>query len=417
MGTPRLPTGYEGGTLWFGTAPSPFRETVWPVHQRYWLEDREGWETHEAFPPRDEDTFWSSDLPLLAHEDYEHKGRYDLAVRFPKGTYICWSNSWAKTYNPVMDAPDLFLKFAALGKSSEPDTTRILEFVSKYGILKLREKTLYGEISFSGAYPLSAFKSYAREAYLILRLYKALSRKDDREVRLWLKKYVQTLPEEIWCFEEAIGWREFLSWWWPRLPASFRDKAVGGCELEARRVLTEDAKEVRDKLRRGDWVAGRIVQVSEGFWSIFFEEGPSQAVFEAAALLIATTVSLRTGSGTWFSVDPIFPEENKEKRYDFRLEWGTPSLLKTIWLLFALKITGQLEQEYRICPVCEEPIVAPRRNQTYHQGCRQIHHNRLKRAVQRLWREGKPVEEIAEETGATLAQVKRWTEGRSQSGS
>ncbi len=44
----------------------------------------------------------------------------------------------------------------------------------------------------------------------------------------------------------------------------------------------------------------------------------------------------------------------------------------------------------------------------YHENCRQVHFNRVKRETIRLWREGKSAEDIALELNIEVDKVQRW---------
>lgn len=418
--------------------PRMAREIRWHVFGRYWVE-----EFPQGFRIREEHThYWieetendvimkektyPSDEPINPMPwVYEVQDGYLLP-----GKYICWHGEGeeqaVKTYFPLTDTPDIFLKFASLGKSNEPDIPGILEFVHKYGMLKERESIITeDDFVFPGRYPLKAFFLYAREAYLILRIYEALLDKDAGKVGKFLSVWVDEIPNGLYLIEESTDWYLFLRKWSNYLPGIFYNPPVDSLEKVGARKATEKVERIlelpKDDLNnivryrekdKSKWLKSAYLFIdgySTFFWKTLFQKGPPKAIFEVAASLISAIVDIRVDK-VWTVTTPVFPEESKTGSYGFKGSLSASSLLATIWLLFFLKITGQMEQVYRICPFCELPIIKPRKNQIYHNGCRQAKFNKDKREVLRLWKEGKSVDEIAAETGIDVARIKKWTKG------
>lgn len=305
-------------------------------------------------------------------------GRYQidkLPGVSPSGEYL-WGaldSGVARVYCPFAEAREVFPEFARLGRSEVPQPDRILKFTHRYGdILEggaaagiVERSPQHRQGSWVSLTSLAVFQREARLAYLSLRLFEQLNSTAPR---------ADLVRTQLSHLLEHLGETELL-----------------------KGVTPEDLKR----------------------WNS--EPDTGQPV-KTAAVVLSTVIETKlhyasSGTNSSYRYDPVTPlcnfrfEYHKQKNVPlFQPRWHFTNLLQAVWMLFFLKATGQLEQSYRICPVCEEPIVNPRKNQIYHEGCRQVQHNREKREVLRLWKEGKTVGEILEVTGLEERRVAHWVE-------
>lgn len=290
----------------------------------------------------------------------------------------------SRIYNPFVDAPEIFLEFASLGRQAEPDKSRILKFVHRYGdIATVRidpeeaDQNLVGTTSscFLGT-KVSDFHREARLAYGTLRLYEGILSLKEETTQQWVD-YIVNRWDEF-----GLRWDEECS---PEDYHECKREAEAGTD-PCTQCFSIPPIENRVKTARDAFDAGSILLVD-----ILFKKMHPDDRYSVVPVL-AVQLEYRQGRSV--------PR--------FYASWLIPTLLQAIWTLFYLRVTNQIQQEYRICPFCEEPIIKPRRNQVYHEGCRQAKFNQEKREVLRLWREGKSVEEIAEVTGLELDRIAKW---------
>lgn len=259
----------------------------------------------------------------------------------------------SRVYNPFTDSPEVFLAFATLGKHERPQKDKILEFVQTYGDI------LYncppGE-SYIGS-SIDTFHREARVAYNALRLYEEIMGLEKEKVKQRMNCFLIG-RHEINIVKEGAG--------------PFED--CKDCENPEGCLDCEDAPPSKIIERVKDPI-------------------------EAGSLLLTDIINCQIHSLRDYPVAPYvlyrFEYKQGKSRPRFYASWPVPTLLQAMWLIFFLKITDQLEQTFRICPVCEEPIISPRKNQIYHEGCRQTYYYRLKQEVLGLWKEGYSVEQIS----------------------
>ncbi|HHY32381.1 MAG TPA: hypothetical protein GX515_05030 [Firmicutes bacterium] len=296
----------------------------------------------------------------------------------------------SRVYNPFTDSPEVFLEFASLGRSEQPQKDRILKFVQSYGDILYADPPFYlshAKIEWERGSSVEEFHREARIAYNALRLFEEVMALDKERVKqhiaylignwdaLRLRGLDECKPEQ---YEECLRDGEVTS---------TVDCPKTGCDGEP--PIEKVLQEIDDPIEAGSFLLLRIILAK------------MHASWDYPVLpVISYQFEYRQGKSV--------PR--------FYSSWSVPTLLQAIWTLFYLKVTNQIEQDYRICPFCEEPIIKPRRNQIYHDGCRQAKFNQDKREVLRLFREGRSVEEIADETGFEIARIEKWIKGGSANG-
>lgn len=357
-------------------------EQRWIVYNQYRIKSPLTWE--EAVKVVDLD-----EVSRKLKDAFSGVGIPAEVVRMPKEMYMeeeyiaaSVESGISRIYNPFTDAPEVFLEFASLGKNPEPDRGRILKFVHRYGDIKAfqigPEEEAKGKsvVLWRPGSRVKDFHREARVAYAVLRLYEGIAGLKTETVREWVDHIV-------------ARWDEL----------GLRDPHVE-CDLVQYNKCEQD-----------------------GTAGIECEE---ECHLRPAVEKLITTFQDPLEAGAFLLLDIIFRRMHPEDLYvlpvvsvqheyrqgrsvpRFYASWLIPTLLQAIWTLFYLRVTNQIQQEYRICPFCEEPIIKPRRNQVYHEGCRQAKFNQDKREVLKLWREGRSVEEIAEATGLELERIAKW---------
>lgn len=359
-------------------------EQRWIVYNQYTIKLPMSWEEAVKVVDLDEvsrklkNAFAGMDIPAEV-------------VRMPKEMYIeeefiaaSVESGISRIYNPFTDAPEVFLEFASLGKNPEPDRARILKFVHRYGDINTfrlgPEEEAKGKsvVLWRPGSRVKDFHREARLAYAVLRLYEGIASLRTETVREWIDYIV-------------ARWDEF----------GLRDWDTE-CDFEQYNQCEQDG---RAGIECGEECG--FMPPMERFVKTI------QDPFEAGSVLLVETIfkkmhprNLQLYVVPVVSVQYEYRQGRSVPR--FYASWIIPTLLQAIWTLFYLRVTNQIQQEYRICPFCEEPIIKPRRNQVYHEGCRQAKFNQEKREVLRLWREGKSVEEIGEVTGLELDRIAKW---------
>lgn len=276
-----------------------------------------------------------------------------------------------KTYNPFTDSPEVFLEFTKLGRNEQPPKDKIFKFVKSYGDIFAYNSSDYGA---DRGTSIKRFHREAKLAYNALCLYLEIIGLEKEKVRRRTFYIINNWPE--------VGIEE--------------DKdPLGKCKVcEGPEGCLDCEHAPYSK-----------------FIGQMLEQGgdPNKAGSILLTLLINQRILEPENDPVcpYVSIDSEF--KNGKTYPSFCALWYIPTLLHAMWLIFFLKITGKIEQEFKICPVCELPITHPRRNRIYHDGCRQIKCNREKREVLKLWKEGKPIEELTKETGLDIEQIKRWT--------
>lgn len=297
-------------------------------------------------------------------------------VRLPKEKYISEeyisfspASGISKIYNPFTDSPEVFLVFASLGKYDQPQRGKILEFVQSYG--DILYSYIAGEVCIGT--PIELFHREAKIAYNALRLYEEVIGLEKEKVKQRID-YILNSWHEINIINEGVDPYE----------ACKDCEEPEGCLNCEYAPPSKIIKQMNDPIEAGSYLLTEII---------------NRQIHDLTNHPITPLVLYRFE----YVHGKLYPS--------FYTSWPVPTLLQAIWLLFFLKITGQVEQTYRICPFCEEPIIKPRKNQIYHDGCRQAKFNQDKRMVLKLWKEGKTAEEIAEETGLEIERIKKWTKG------
>lgn len=309
-------------------------------------------------------------------------------VKLIKEAYIgeefiapCVESGISRIYNPFLDTPEIFLEFASLGRRPEPDKGRILKFVHRYGDITMfrvhpedkTDQTLVGTglRCFLGT-KVSEFHREARLAYSALRLYEGIVSLKEETVQEWVDHVISRWDEFGLRWDDECSLEDYHQ-------CKQDEEASAECCTECGSM---PPIENLIKATRDPFEAGSVLLVEILFKKMHPED-----------LNVIPVVSVQ------------FEYRQGRSVPRFYASWLIASLLQAIWTLFYLRVTNQIQQEYRICPFCEEPIIKPRRNQVYHEGCRQAKFNQEKREVLRLWREGKSVEEIAQVTGLELDRI------------
>ena len=107
-----------------------------------------------------------------------------------------WTENEPRLYRPLVDEPDLFLKFARLVEEGPVTENEMLEWVNSYGVLGLDKSAGAGGVGNSRGGPrenVLSFGMRAEEANIVLRLYEAAKSPYGPDVET-IKKYI-TMPE------------------------------------------------------------------------------------------------------------------------------------------------------------------------------------------------------------------------------
>lgn len=402
------------------TLPKFFRDTQWGVAESY-SADR----VDKICLPVPE--FLSTEpLPFPIYEIENITGEEVFVFGgtegvFPKGEI-------ETRYNPMVDAPNILLVFSKIGSSKVLDKEKIIEFISKYGPLRYRadwflRETMDPESIITldehpyHCYSISAFYYYAREIYLSVKLYESLVNKNTAKLKSTLLNMLIELPNFINLMHDFIKHTEDYP---TRLNVS---EVIYERSIE---VANKESERFKEHVLEIESMPGNTFQEGSSYnWELFYLSYlKSEHLHILLELLIEKMkdLNLINYAGNVLSylsesrIGPIRtnckflpPNNTSDGKSKFQSQWHPESLLSCIWLSFYLTITGQRNQAFRLCPVCEKPIENPRENQIYHNGCRQTHHNRIKREIILLWKQGKPVDEIAEITGIEIERIAKWT--------
>ena len=467
----------------FGKTPNVLEDLTIEVYSSYTIEEQVAVSLEDA--QQGEDLF----LPYQSLGDTSNI-RYNEGS-IPVADYIIQSGDVIRRYSPLRDEPQLFQLFIKLGRQGQPNQNQIIEFVKKYGLLNGKKEC--------DKYPIETVYYYAREAYFVWRLDRALMNRDPVPIKKLILSFKE-LPGG-WSAIESLSWDYHVVNNFYAFPLSYRSKIieqsrrfglehirgfvseeleieldkedydiddkvnepvteevcdyiiVGGEPLSEEYNLNEKDNEpvtkedfgldeedfhsfFKDPIDFDDQDDQTLIDDEDGYshlpiedripyvvnhflnlpnnseeWLSFYQhadlaeilnEAPADLLFGIAAELITLVVNERLKKNTWFSMVNFLEEQGRDKKQRFKGSWNCEDLLTAIWMLFYLKITGQVTEVYRYCPVCEQPILDPRKNQKYHDGCRQVLYNRRQRKIEKLWREGKTGQEIHEEIGADL---------------
>lgn len=390
--------------------PPVFKNTTWRIAAEYWTEEKkEG--TAVGL-----DKFPMAPIYELKIDTYIEKDKKIVKASRIAGEYICYPHEkrqefikniplpiesmapiFTKEYNPITDAPELFLSFTKTGQGRTPDKVRILNFVRQYGILRLSDRETVFRFH---SYPLEAFHYYAREANLTLSLYEAVLNKNHKKIPTILSSWIKELPLGPWFLLKLISIESFLVRWQNKIPGEIFKRAINTGDRfgKIKSIGTENLDIVLL-----EWIFNN----NSDFWELMLLYADKEILFDVACRVVSSVSYYRIGN-ILLDCTYTLPHENRLKRVEFRPQWYAESLLGHIWLLFFLKVTGQTDQSYRICPVCEKPIENPRKNQTFHPGCRQAYYNRRKREAINLWKNGKSVDFISKDTGIDIDRINGW---------
>lgn len=319
-----------------------------------------------------------------------------------------------KSYDPF-EAHELFLDFAAVGKDpiSVFNSDMAIQFVLKYGLPRFPTR----EPDFTLHYPLLAFYYEAREAYLILRLYESLISDDLHGIA----KYLLTYEQEFASLKEKTLYTPDRDWFDLMYYNTFAERGRGNPIIDKFYTLqnqfntlhkehyrpacdggkgyeTIEYKNLADKLQKEQfniWVE----------WLDNLADMPIYIIGQMATQRISCTVNALLSSA-YLSCKNIDPAQSGGRPgFNLRINVYGPNVA---WFLFALKITGNMQQNTRICKHCGELINNPRKGQFFHRGCRQAYYNKKRYDVRKLRKKGKSIEEIAAETGLEEEKVSHW---------
>lgn len=293
----------------------------------------------------------------------------------------------ARQYNPIVEAPKLFLEFCKIG--GKPfDKSAILDFTRKYGMLQNYIYSRGDEQPRFYVYSLQEFHYKAWVAYQVFNLFIALGKRDRGNVL----KHITEIDEKAgWGLAEKFS-HILYTRYFDSIPEDYR-------------IIAKDIETITSD------------DVADGFWPDHDEKAllykaladdafPAEPFFRLAQEAIFWPVNLYIGAlRPYVALEPV---DNKQGKF-FSPFWAADSLLSAVWFQFYIKITGQSETVYKVCSVCGEPIENPgRKDREYHQGCRQIAHNRKVRQTVKLWKDGRTYSEIAAITGAKPEMIKKW---------
>jgi len=321
-----------------------------------------------------------------------------------------------KVYNPFTDAPEIFLEFASLGKNEFPDKGKILEFAHKYG--GIFEPAIINcdivddeDISPEQGSSLEDFQREAITAYNALHLFESIisynSDKVLKQVNFFIDNWRSLkLNNEIDIYdcatcEDAFPMNQLLK-------KNTFIKIFGEGDINYKNC--------------NEYYESRCYPLKY----ILKEKLVMGFLYEAASDLLTEVLNrkLNAEHPEYISFTPVrpvcqfrFEYLNNRNTPVFYMSYSFPSLLQAIWLIFLFRVTNQIEHPYKICPVCELPIANPRKNQQYHDGCRQVLYNRNKRSAAKLWQEGKSPEEIAEIVDVKSKTLAGWIKAFEKQGS
>lgn len=341
----------------------------WPVYSECWIEEK-----RESFKVN-----YKSSPELSVPDEVKtlKPGAYIIAAI---------SQQSRRSYNPIVEAPNLFQEFCKIG-SKQYDGSAILEFTRKYGMLQNYIYTRGDAKQQFYVYSLREFHYQAWSAYQVFCLFIALGSKDRNSIL----KHVKEIYEKAgWGLDKRLS---------DILYTRYYDSISEDYRTIVKDIETITSDDVADGYRPDLDEKQLFIKAleDESFPEEPFLRLAQEAIFWPANLYI----------GAVFPKVIMEPLEKKQGKF-FSPYWAADSLLSGLWFQFYLKITGQVETVYRICPVCGEPIENPRKNQEYHPGCRQLAHNRKVRHTVRLWKEGKTYTEISAITGAKREMIKKW---------
>lgn len=242
--------------------------------------------------------------------------------------------SKADVYFPLSDS-NLFLSFARLGSRGAPSEDSILKWVSRYGLLRGRDRVRYPAAEDRGAnieteerivqFPaeVSDFRREVRQASQLLRLYADLRFRDhDAMARWFLDPLPVRAPAELTMIERHLSsWR-----------TSFEYEGVEW-------ML---AKGVTTRLREGEVLLG----TAAGYF------------FDALAHTVADAKLSLTR----------FPAPAQEKLPELpraRRTLRCPDLLSAIYLQFYLFVTNDTPMRHCENPACGMPFPATRKDKRH----------------------------------------------------
>lgn len=311
---------------------------------------------------------------------------------------ICFRPGYVKFYNPLTDYPDLFLRFCELGRYDQVQPDHICKFVSKFGLLfDVEDSYWHSGLEDENIVPLMEFYGYAREAYFINKMYSCLMSRRADKLRQVLNDFIS------WDVIEPSY--DYANW------VNVMDGKMGiihviGEEVASRwnRYVPFHLKIDIEFVSDEDFLEDGGPLEELGLWCI--NEGPDNILFAAIGHCICKVMGYRLGHIT--AKMNLRIDQESPLLFSFEPSWDHSSLLSAIWLLFYLKITGQTETKYKICPECNEPIVNPRKNQEYHEKCRKNAYARTRRLAEKMWAEGQTLEAIIVATKGNPDTVKGW---------
>lgn len=309
---------------------------------------------------------------------------------------ITHRSGFTKQYCPLTDHPDLFLQFCTVGKPEAAGTADILQFVSRYGLLfdVEEEGTQY---YYQGGMGPDEIFAYAKEANFTHEIYGALVSKRADKLR-------QT-------------YNSFNSWacdcnWIPTRYDGFSLLQIAGEEVASRwnRLLPEQYRGYSNAISPAvrDFEPDDYFQALNALGEWALNGAPDQVLYSISGQVICRVMSERLDKIT--PATTLRADNEGAQPLQFEPSWKLSSLLSAIWLLFYLKITGQMDKKYKVCPECNNLIENPRKNQTYHDNCRKAAHIRNRRLAEKMWKGGQSIDAIVEATGTKLETVKGWIE-------
>ncbi len=222
-----------------------------------------------------------------------------------------WGYNW-----PIGD-PDLFLSFARLGVRGDPTEISVLRWVSRYGLLTLKEKGSYCGPPNQAPITLEDFRAEVRRARELLNLYTELESKDADAVRTRLSR---GLP--------------FDDYWMP--------KRLGLFEFQ-RQILRNPGLD-NDQV---DLLAGFSVLAH------FLKR-----LLRGVRMHLATNIPEKV----IVTEDGI---EIPESAYALRQSWECPDLLSAIYLQFYLMVTKSQRMRYCDNPACALPFPRTRKDKRF----------------------------------------------------
>ena len=222
-----------------------------------------------------------------------------------------------------LEQPRLFLSFARLAARGRPSDGQILGWVSKHGLLELREegrRPFYDDEINQAPIGLEDFAKEALEARSALTLYTDLSSGGVQA----LKKRIRATGEAIHRFDPTSDVDQYLHERWHTLPADSSPMDYN---------LWFDATAV---LRNA--VTTKVARVRPALWTEHLFQG----------------------------IHAERPLKGKSSRaYELSQSWQCPDLLSAMYLQLYLWITDSLPMRRCENPGCQMPFPATRRNKRY----------------------------------------------------